>query len=51
MLQCFIALHGPGAEPFEQTVLHLARGGLGIGQAQDVLGQNAFKQQARDPVR
>ncbi len=42
--------HGPFAQTLEQAVLHLARGGLGVGQAEDVLRLHVFKQQSRDPI-
>ena len=42
--------HRPGAESLEQPVLHLGGGGLGVGQAQDMLGQHLVEQQPRHPV-
>ncbi len=48
--QWVIPQHGPFAKAFEQPILHLAGGSLGIGQAQNVLGLHSAQQQARDPV-
>ena len=48
--QIRIGLHRPGAKLGEQPVLHLARRGLGIGQAQNVLGRHAVQQQPCHPV-
>ena len=45
-----IVQHRPFAQPFEQPVLHLAGGSLGIGQAQDVLRLDPGQQQTRHPV-
>ncbi len=42
--------HRPGAKPRQQAVLHLCRGGLGIGQAQDAFGRRPRQQQPRDTV-
>ena len=42
--------HGPFAEAAEQAVLHLARGGGGVGEAEDVLGRRAVEEQAGHPV-
>ncbi len=42
--------HRPFPEPPEQPVLHLARGGLGVGQAQDVLRRDPVEQEPRHPV-
>ncbi len=43
-----IIAHSP--KPLEQAVLHLGGGGLGIGQAQDVLRRHLFQQQPRNAV-
>ena len=43
--------HRPFAEAREEAVLHLGRGGLGVGQAQHVLRVHALQQQPRHAVR
>ena len=48
--QIGVRLHRPFAQPPEQAVLHLGRGGLGVGQAQDVLRLDPVQQQPRHPV-
>jgi hypothetical protein len=48
--QADLVQHGPAAQTAEQAVLHLGRGGLGIGQAQDALRLCAVQQQPRHPV-
>jgi hypothetical protein len=45
-----VRLHRPFAKAAEQAVLHLGRGGLGIGEAEDVLGFHPAQQQAGDAV-
>ena len=42
--------HRPTPQQREQPVLHLGRGGLGIGQAQDMLRLHPVQQQPRHPV-
>ena len=42
--------HRPAPQPCEQPVLHLGRGGLGIGQAQDALRFGPAQKQPCDPV-
>ena len=42
--------HRPFPQPRQQAVLHLGRGGLGIGQAQDAFGRRAGQQQPRHAV-
>ena len=42
--------HRPGAEGAEQAVLHLGGGGLGVGEAEDLLRLGAGEEQARDAV-
>ena len=42
--------HRPFAQALEQAVLHLHRGGLGIGQAQDAFGADPLQQKPRDAV-
>ena len=42
--------HRPFAQAVKQTVLHLARGGFGIGQAQNPLRFNVLQQQAGHTV-
>ena len=49
--QRIIIQHRPFAQTLEQAVLHLGGGGLGVGQAQDVLWLHAVQQQARHTVR
>ena len=48
--QVIVGLHRPLTQPLEQAVLHLGRGGLGIGQAQHVLRFDPVQQQACHPV-
>ena len=48
--QTFVIAHGPFAQAFEQTVLHLGRGGFCVGQAQDMLRFDPFEQQSRHTV-
>ena len=48
--QAGILHHRPFAQAPEQAVLHLGGGGLGVGQAQDVLRIGAVEQQPRHPV-
>ncbi|EKD59663.1 MAG: hypothetical protein ACD_54C01211G0003 [uncultured bacterium] len=50
VVQIGIGLHRPFAQTAEQAVLHLGRGGLGVGQAQDMLRLDTAQQQARDPI-
>ncbi len=50
VLQRGVVEHRPGAEGPEQPVLHLGRGGLGVGEAEDLLRLGAGEQQAGDPV-
>ena len=45
-----VGQHGPAAQPGEKPVLHLRRGGLGIGQAQDALRFRPAQKQPRNPV-
>ncbi len=42
--------HRPAAEGAEQAVLHLGRGGLGVGEAEDALRIGAGEEQAGDAV-
>ncbi len=48
--ECRVVEHGPRAERPEQAVLHLGRGGLGVGQAEDLLRVGPGEEQARHPV-
>ena len=48
--QLGVAEHRPAPERAEQPVLHLRRGGLGVGQAEDALRLGAGEQQPRHPV-
>ena len=50
VMQRRVVLHRPVTQALEQPVLHLAGGGLGVGQAEDVFGQHALQQQSRHPV-
>ena len=50
-LQVIITKHRPSAEALEQPVLHLARRGLGIGEAKNVARLDAIEQKARDAIR
>ena len=45
-LQCRVGFHRPFPQAVEQAVLHLACGGFGIGQAQNMLRLHATQQQA-----
>ena len=45
-----VGLHRPGAEALKEAVLHLGRGGLGIGEAEDVGGADAGEKEAGDAV-
>ena len=45
-----VGQHRPFAKALQQAVLHLAGGGLGIGQAQHPFGPGARQQQPRHPV-
>ena len=45
-----VGFHRPFAQKFEQPVLHLGGGGLGIGQAQNMLGLHPGQQQPRHAV-
>ena len=49
--QLIRVFHGPFAQALEQSVLHLACGGFGIGQAQNVLRLDPFKKKSGNPVR
>ncbi len=46
-----IPQHRPFAQTVKQAVLHLARRGLGIGQAEDALRLHPVQQEPRHPVR
>ena len=48
--QGLVIQHCPFAQPLEQAVLHLACGGIGEGQAQDVFRPCIAQQQAGHPV-
>ncbi len=48
--QAIVVQHGPTAKALEQAVLHLAGGGLGVGQAQNPPRIDAGQQQPRHPV-
>ena len=48
--QRLVGQHRPAAQTGQQAVLHLGRGGLGVGQAQDALGPGAAQQKPRHPV-
>ena len=50
LLEMAIGQHCPSAEAAKEAVLHLARGGLGIGEAQDVLRIDPVKQEPGHPV-
>jgi hypothetical protein len=45
-----IGLHRPFAKAAEQAVLHLCRGGLGVGEAEDVLRFHPAQKQPGDAV-
>ena len=48
--QIFVWHHRPSAKALEQTVLHLCRGGFGVGKAQNVLRFDLLQQKPRDTV-
>ncbi len=45
-----IRFHRPFAQTAEEAILHLGRGGLGVGEAEDVLRFHPAQQQAGDAV-
>ena len=50
VIKRLIVPHRPCAEQPKESVLHLARGSLGIGEAKDLFGRNTFQQQKRHSV-